>query len=423
MVPPKKKKKNFPNSSMENSIKSKGIPKQLKTSIEVLYLENEVKMEESPMNLVNYKFLNENVMEISLKTDLKFNFGDSLKIYHENKDEKTKDLMDFIGLKDQEILIKTRNFLGKPMDDDKHNPNPSTTDGNDENDPNGINKSNYKKLVKCIKSSIKRELKKKSFLFPKKQILKSLSEFCNETNKKKLVFLSSIKGKNQFQELKEKMDLIDILCMFDCKPPLEFLLEHLEPIKPRYYSICDIKDDEITFCFNIIGECTNWMKDCVTGGIGLKIELNVPPLPFYLPTNEKILMIANGTGISPLVGLLNECKIQRKECILIYGHRNKQDALYMERLQQFIDDKIIVEFIECYSQTDSEYKYVQHALSRFGSELFSFGIMVCGSGAMGKDLNIELQKIHSELTGSSTLESIEFWMNQRKNGYFKQEIW
>ncbi|OMJ29562.1 Methionine synthase reductase [Smittium culicis] len=113
--------------------------------------------------------------------------------------------------------------------------------------------------------------------FPKKQILRSMADFCSDVaDKSKLLLICSKNGLPIFNNLREStsiVSLLDILNTFkSCKIPIDALVELLPPLVPRSYSISSspiTNKNSWKFAFNIVEHYLNSDFD--------KPSFNVPP--------------------------------------------------------------------------------------------------------------------------------------------------
>ncbi|OMJ13958.1 Methionine synthase reductase [Smittium culicis] len=96
--------------------------------------------------------------------------------------------------------------------------------------------------------------------FPKKQILRTMADFCSDlADKSKLMLICSKNGLPIFNNLRESnsiVSLLDILNTFkSCKIPIDALVEILPPLVPRSYSISSsplTNKNTWKFAFNIV---------------------------------------------------------------------------------------------------------------------------------------------------------------------------
>ncbi|MGH1386381.1 PepSY domain-containing protein [Kordia sp.] len=109
---------------------------------------------------------------------------------------------------------------------------------------------------------------------------------------------------------------------------------------------------------------------------------------FHLPSDSKeIIMIANGTGIAPFLGMIDENK-DAKKLHLFWGTRTKSSVnVYKEFLDKGLDSDQLTSLHIAYSQETATKQYVQDIIEQqqnfIATVLQNEGvIMICGSVAM-----------------------------------------
>ncbi|MDO6595713.1 PepSY domain-containing protein [Oceanihabitans sp. 2_MG-2023] len=122
---------------------------------------------------------------------------------------------------------------------------------------------------------------------------------------------------------------------------------------------------------------------------------------FHFPKNaSKVLLIANGTGIAPFLGMLDQNN-KKLETHLYYGVRKETSFyLYEKAIQAYLSEKKLSKLHLAFSQEIPKY-YVQDFLKRdalFVSQSLKNNaiIMICGSLAMQKDVLEVLNTITTE---------------------------
>lgn len=118
---------------------------------------------------------------------------------------------------------------------------------------------------------------------------------------------------------------------------------------------------------------------------------------FHLPKKaSRIILIANGTGIAPFLGMISQNK--KQELHLYLGLRTRQSFnLYKTQVEAFISGEKLKQFQLALSQ-DGKKQYVQHKLAEnapfIAETLQNKGVvMVCGSLAMQTDVFKQLDAI------------------------------
>lgn len=154
--------------------------------------------------------------------------------------------------------------------------------------------------------------------------------------------------------------------------------------RERLYSIGKVNGNtQLSVKYYANGLGSNYLNDCEIGD-SCKARL-IQKVNFHIPKNaSKVIMIANGTGIAPFLGLLDQNK--KTECEAYFGLRAEQSCgLYKSQLEDYLETKKLTSLHLAYSQQHERF-YIQHLLERDGSHnaktLEDKGIiMICGSVA------------------------------------------
>jgi sulfite reductase (NADPH) flavoprotein alpha-component len=163
----------------------------------------------------------------------------------------------------------------------------------------------------------------------------------------------------------------------------------------RFYSIAvDEKSTDILLVIKKTGLCSCFLGNFKTGD---KVEGFIKKNPsFYMPETNKVLLISNGTGIAPFLGMQNE------RSLLYWGGRYRRD---LDLLNGMLERE---NFISCFSREEtSDRKYVQDILMENKtavSRLVQEGgtIMICGSMAMLGGVTEVLKQLLQEANLPST---------------------
>ena len=128
---------------------------------------------------------------------------------------------------------------------------------------------------------------------------------------------------------------------------------------------------------------------------------------FHLPKKTKeVILIANGTGIAPFLGIINRKKSNTK-VHLFWGGRTKESfKIYKKNINTALENKKLTSFYAGYSQEGKEKIYVQDILEQQATLIANTlengnTIMICGSIAMQKGVTKVLEEISKKHLQSS----------------------
>jgi sulfite reductase (NADPH) flavoprotein alpha-component len=128
---------------------------------------------------------------------------------------------------------------------------------------------------------------------------------------------------------------------------------------------------------------------------------------FHLPKKTKeVILIANGTGIAPFLGIINRKKSNTK-VHLFWGGRTKESfKIYKKNINTALENKKLTSFYVGYSQEGKEKIYVQDILEQQATLIANTlengnTIMICGSIAMQKGVTKVLEEISKKHLQSS----------------------
>ncbi|WP_028872038.1 PepSY domain-containing protein [Psychroserpens burtonensis] len=145
------------------------------------------------------------------------------------------------------------------------------------------------------------------------------------------------------------------------------------------------------------GLCSNYLNDInandmIKAGIQRNYDFHFPEYA------DEVVMIANGTGIAPFLGMISDNK-KKKKIHLFWGGRTKASFdMYDKVIYQAFDKKYISSINIAYSQEQDEQNYVQDLIAQkdefIANHLKNEGvIMICGSLEMQNSVLETLQNI------------------------------
>ncbi len=182
----------------------------------------------------------------------------------------------------------------------------------------------------------------------------------------------------------------------------------------RSYSICSGKNEQLAVAIKKVenGIISTWFQKVKEGE---SILTSTPEGSFTLPNSaKKIVAIAAGSGITPILSIAKEIEKNGGELLLFYGNKTEKDILFKEELDS-LQKTTIYHYL-------SQEKFETHAQGRINKESFSAAIknnldllksdafFICGPEQMIMDINETLKlfgvpedKIKFELFTAPTL--------------------
>ena len=162
---------------------------------------------------------------------------------------------------------------------------------------------------------------------------------------------------------------------------------------PRLYSIAKIKN---TILLSVkkheFGVCSTFINNLKVGdSLEASIQNNKS---FHFPKNsEEILLIANGTGVAPFLGMI--ANNQKTKIHLLLGLRNKSS---LNIYKKYLKSENLETFEVAYSRENNQVTYVQDCLIKRKKMIKNLlknngSILICGSLAMQKEVFLVLNTI------------------------------
>jgi len=239
------------------------------------------------------------------------------------------------------------------------------------------------------------QLRHKELRQPGKSVLREVARMGGSEALKSLLKVSQ---RTALEAYLHGTDLLDIL-QDHATPdsvPLARLVELLSPCLPRAYSIASHGQAEtVDLCVREVryqqrgrerrGAATGWLL----GAAGhARVYCRSNP-GFHLPEDPSspLVMVGTGTGIAPLMGLMQEVHAtgMPREVCLVFGEKQREhDFLYREVLEQWQAAGRLSTLMTAFSRDGAEKFYVQHALaanSAHVTDLLQRGahLYVCGN--------------------------------------------
>jgi sulfite reductase (NADPH) flavoprotein alpha-component len=216
-----------------------------------------------------------------------------------------------------------------------------------------------------------------------KAVLREIARLCSQDSLKNLLKVSNRKALETYLYGK---DLLDILTDF-CSPSsitLLILVEVLTERLPRAYSIAshshpqhvDLCIREVTYTLagrQRVGTASGHLAQAQPKA---EVDIFARSNPrFHLPKGSDfpLVLIGAGTGIAPLIGLLEQRELEGAEssaCLIFGDRRRASDFLYQERIARWQGLGILEQVFTAFSR-DGEWRYyVQDAIVEHGAYLW-----------------------------------------------------
>jgi len=176
----------------------------------------------------------------------------------------------------------------------------------------------------------------------------------------------------------------------------------------RLYSVAKIgKNILLSVKKHEFGICSNYLNNLSEENIfEASIQRNKK---FHFPKKAKeVILIANGTGIAPFLGMINENN--KTKISLFWGGRTQQSKeIYQPYIDKALRKRYLNSFETAYSKENNQKIYVQDILKKYNHLIAEFlknghTILICGSLAMQKGVEKVLEEISKDLLETSLEE-------------------
>jgi sulfite reductase (NADPH) flavoprotein alpha-component len=242
---------------------------------------------------------------------------------------------------------------------------------------------------------------------------------------------------------------IDVLAAIEkfkgVRPDPEALVEALDPLQPRLYSISSslnahpgrISLTVDTVRYQIakrqrLGVASTFLAERVTPGDTVKVYVQKAH-NFGLPADPTvpIIMIGPGTGIAPFRAFLYDRMATKAtgRNWLFFGHqRRDRDFFYEEELAGMRAAGVLTRLSLAWSRDDKEKFYVQDRMRQVGADLWQWlsdgaHFYVCGAVRMGQDVERAMVDIVTEHGRRSASEAIAFVTDLKKRGRYQADVY
>jgi len=293
---------------------------------------------------------------------------------------------------------------------------------------------------------------------PSVDLLELLSDHCTKSSEKEELRWISESYDLYSRFVATYVGLLDILeCFPSSTPPFDKLLENLQPLRVRYFSISSspIKHfGRIHLGFNIIerrisatklfrGLCTSWLESAIMPLLKDRNSSYRPMVPIFLRPSSKfifsdldssvpIVLVGPGTGCVPFRGLLHQLSAldKKRVCWLFVGSKSQHDFLYKEDWRELKSNGVIDHLFTAFSQdTASKWAHVQDAMLEKKEDVFDLicrknaFLFVCGNHSVYESVIQCIKAIICTCSGSDIASAERIVEHLVSSGKIVCETW
>lgn len=221
----------------------------------------------------------------------------------------------------------------------------------------------------------------------------------------------------------------------------------LGPLHARYYSIAsapETKPDHLCIVYKAVkytnkhgkdkrGLCSSYLQN---SKLGDKVAISIAKSRFRLPedSNNPIIMVGAGSGISPYFGFVEErTRIKANggnlgKAVLIHGCRDARDFADKPKIDFAVSSNLLSDLWPAYSKAEA-HEHVQDVIARQGEILWEMiqnenaTIYICGDIKVGhtvRDAFMKLARVH----GNMKLFQANAWVtSMAAKGRIRHDEW
>ena len=261
--------------------------------------------------------------------------------------------------------------------------------------------------------------------------------------------LSLVDDTRKLREFAQDRQLIDLISEFplpaDAKTDARELVEVLQPLQPRLYSIASsqqLNDDEVHLTVAALsyeahgrghlGAASNHLVHHLQHDDVLAVYV-AGNAHFRLPSSGDvpIIMIGAGTGIAPYRAFLQQRQAEGAsgKNWLVFGNRHfKRDFLYQQDWVNFRKAGLLEKVSLAFSRDTTTRAYIQDKLRENAEELYQWlqqgaQIYVCGGIYMEKGVRESIAEIVNTYGEASDRDADEIIENLRAQGRYLREVY
>jgi len=243
------------------------------------------------------------------------------------------------------------------------------------------------------------------------------------------------------------LDVLGALLKFPgIHPDPEALIEVLQPLQPRLYSISSspkTHPGRVSLTVDMVryeldgrrraGVASTWLGERLTPGAQLQVYVQKAH-GFALPADDAapIVMVGPGTGVAPFRAFLQERNARRApgDAWLFFGHqREADDFFYAQEWELLARAGTLTRLSTAWSRDSGPKTYVQDRMREEGAELWSWlargaHFYVCGDARrMAKDVDQALRQIVARHGGLDGTAADAFVDGLKASGRYQADVY
>jgi NADPH-ferrihemoprotein reductase len=289
---------------------------------------------------------------------------------------------------------------------------------------------------------------------PRRSLIRALSKCATLPEERdELYQLSSKKHREMYksQVVGQRIGLGEFILVYfkSLEIPLAKFITLCTPMQPRWYSLSGstvVHKDEIHLTFAMVslerdmdssfaqGAASHYLGNLPIGA-AVKIIRSVPS-GFVVPPDPSLplIMVANGSGVAPMLALIQERHHQKTELGLKVGptelffgiRRRDLDFLYREELRRYKLAGSLSSLQLACSREQMHKIYVQHLIVKHAEHVWRLlqrgaHIYVCGGNRMSNEVDLVLRAIVTRHQEGNELSTEEFMTRLANQGRYLQE--
>eukprot|EP01012_Entosiphon_sulcatum_P025353 TRINITY_DN30672_c0_g1_i1.p1 TRINITY_DN30672_c0_g1~~TRINITY_DN30672_c0_g1_i1.p1 ORF type:complete len:1821 (+),score=321.60 TRINITY_DN30672_c0_g1_i1:35-5497(+) len=284
---------------------------------------------------------------------------------------------------------------------------------------------------------------------PNRRFYEALSHFATDPgDKARLVLMSA--GEGEYKHFfEETMTYADVLRAFpSARPPLNYLIEMVPDLKPRYYSISSSPNANPSQVHSLVlidtwvtpeGKHRTGLTCTMLEGIkqGTTVPAFIHRSAMEFPSDDTVPMVMAGigSGLAPFVAFIQDRYWKHQQgkkvgkMVLYFGNRFRQsEFLLEEELQQYVASGILT-LRTAFSRDARQKVYVQDLIRKDPELIHELlvrqkGYMyVCGSRQMPKPVQASVQYCFQTAGGLSNADAEHWVVDMFTSGRYNIESW